>query len=60
MKETLLAVTLLVGGGSGRCPSIRDHDDRMVCFAVTTRNASWCNFVRDGSKRTWCRLALGK
>lgn len=60
MKETLLAVMLLVGRGSNRCPSIRPHDDRMVCFATTTGNVSWCNFVRDPSKRAMCYTLLGK
>ena len=60
MKETLLALTLIVGGSSNRCPSIRDHDDRMICFATTSRNVSWCGFIRDGSKRAWCHVLLGK
>ena len=46
--------------GTARCAIIKDHDDRMTCFAAVTGNASYCAFVKDDTKRAWCYVILGK
>lgn len=43
-----------------RCASIRDHDQRMTCNAVTSGHKSWCGFVKDTDKRAWCYVLVEK
>lgn len=45
---------------STRCASITDHDERMVCNAVTSGRKTWCGFVKSPQKRAWCYVLLEK
>jgi hypothetical protein len=46
--------------GVADCATLGDHDVRMMCFALQTGNSSYCSFIRDGDKRTQCRILAGK
>lgn len=66
MRQILLTgitfMTLLLSSGthaqSTKCSSILDHDDRMICNAVSSRHKTWCGFVKDSQKRAWCYVLL--
>jgi hypothetical protein len=69
MRTTLLVSLLMTSiflgtadaqQGTSRCAVMEDHDDRMTCFAVVTHNSSYCHFIKDNSKRSWCHVLVGK
>lgn len=45
-------------GQSAKCESVKDTDERMLCKAITSRNKSWCGFIKDQSRRAWCYAIL--
>lgn len=59
----LVTVTFsrLAGGeGTARCATIKDHDERMKCFALVTHDSSYCGFIKNLEARTWCHVLVGK
>jgi hypothetical protein len=42
------------------CASINDSDERAMCRAEVTGNASYCSAIRDHDKREHCRAKVGK
>ena len=68
MRQILLGILLVTvtfsspvaADGTARCSTIKDHDERMKCFALVTHNSSYCGFIRNSDSRAWCHALLGK
>lgn len=67
MKFAIIAIVLCIASvveqasaDITRCPSISDHDSRMTCFAIETKNQSWCSFIEKADKRQWCFVLTSK
>ena len=62
MGIVLVALTFSgnASGNKSDCALIKDHDDRMTCYAVVEKNPSWCGFIKDADKRAKCRILSGK
>jgi hypothetical protein len=67
MKELLAGITVAVFfftvpafADKSECSTIRDHDERMMCFALADRSSTWCEFIKDHDARVMCRARLGK
>ena len=41
------------------CEKIVDHDRRMLCRALSTKNPTWCEFIRNRDTRNECRARVG-
>lgn len=46
--------------GTATCSQIREHDSRMMCFAVSSGSSSYCGFIKDHDARIKCYVATGK
>lgn len=58
MLASLLFTGVVSVMGTADCATIRDHDSRMICFAHSTGQESYCGFVRDADKRVMCRAMV--
>ena len=69
MKRALVATvfSLAVSWPSGAnarlgdgCAAIKDPDDRAMCRALSSGDASHCSVIQDSDKRSYCRAVVLK
>lgn len=54
-----LLLPMKAEAGTSRCAVIPEHDARMMCFAVATKNSSYCAFIKDATERNKCYILVG-
>lgn len=56
---TILSIDLNAQS-SGKCSSIRDHDQRNMCLAQAEQSSSYCVRIRNEDQKNLCRARIEK